>query len=164
MGRSSSTFEVFTPCDGGRNGTRTVVSTYSMILYSRPLFPVRRCATGVAEHKNGLYDSMQREFTLSGRSRPTMTSRATMTRAAHEEIPGKHRRVEMSLLEGVNDNCMLLILGFLSAEDLNSFAICSRRCREARSSPSLDQTRTGTIICSQNTSVLKIYNLQGNLP
>jgi hypothetical protein len=52
---------------------------------------------------------------------------------------------------------MLLILGFLSAEDLNSFAICSRRCREARSSPSLDQTRTGTIICSQNTSILKIY-------
>jgi hypothetical protein len=47
----------------------------------------------------------------------------------------------------LDDNSLFAILRFLEAEELNSFAMCSRHCREARSSPSLDQTRTGTIIC-----------------
>jgi hypothetical protein len=50
------------------------------------------------------------------------------------------------VMESLDDDCMLEILRFLSAADLNTFAMCSRRCREARSNPLLDQTRTGTIV------------------
>jgi hypothetical protein len=83
--------------------------------------------------------------------------------AADDENPSKRRRVEsvsggVSSLEAVIDNCLLTILSLLSVEDMNSFAICSRRCREVRSNPLLDQTRTGTIICSEISSIPKIYD------
>jgi hypothetical protein len=94
-----------------------------------------------------------------------MTTRASITAEEADENPRKHPRVEADSLSGdavslenVNDHCMLEILTFLEAEDLNCFAMCSRRCREARSSPSLDQTRTGTIICTHNWSIYGFYN------
>ena len=39
---------------------------------------------------------------------------------------------------------------------MNNVAICSKHCREARAHDSLDQTRTGTIICTENTTLESI--------
>lgn len=76
-----------------------------------------------------------------------------------DENPSKRRRVEEehtfampSSLDDINNDCVLLILKYLSAENLNSVAICNRRYREVRSHESLDQARTGTIVCSENTT------------
>lgn len=52
-------------------------------------------------------------------------------------------------LDDLNGDCLLQILSYLPADDLNSIAICSRRYRVARAHESLDQTRTGTIIISE---------------
>jgi hypothetical protein len=60
----------------------------------------------------------------------------------------------MQLDIAVPDECVIHILEFLCAVDLNLFAICSRNYREARISDSLDQTRFGTIMCSHQSSVL----------
>jgi hypothetical protein len=94
-----------------------------------------------------------------------MTTRASTTAAAGDSNASKRRRVEHDTLsrdtvslDNVNEHCLIEILRFLEAEDLNSFAMCSRRCREARSSPTLDQTRTGTIICVPGSSIPRIYN------
>ena len=83
------------------------------------------------------------------------------------ENPSKRRKlkgeeepsvVAPKSLDDINDDCVLSVLKCLSAEDLNSMAICSRRYRDARSHDSLDQTRTGTIVCTENTTLASIRN------
>jgi hypothetical protein len=54
----------------------------------------------------------------------------------------------------VPDECVIHILEYLHAIDLNLFAICSQNCHEACNSNSLDQKRIGTIVCSHQLSVL----------
>jgi len=83
-----------------------------------------------------------------------------------DEQPSKRRRANETAftasasLNGVNDDCLLLILSHLPTEDLNNVAMCSRRFREARNHESLDQTRMGTIICSDAgvTSVRSLFD------
>lgn len=75
------------------------------------------------------------------------------------ERPSKRRRiVRQPSLDDVNDDCLRLILKHLPANDLNSMAMCGRHYRAARSHESLDQARTGTILCSTNTSLTTIYD------
>ena len=79
-------------------------------------------------------------------------------RAAAEEKSRKRRKLQDLSLDDVGGDCLHLILSFVDdLEDLNSFAICSRRCREARSDPSLDQTRTATLICSEKSTGFSIF-------
>jgi len=68
-----------------------------------------------------------------------------------------HARSEMEAvsrnavsLDTVNDDCLMLIMKNLPARDLNSFAPCNHYYREARRDPSLDHTRTGTIVLSND--------------
>jgi hypothetical protein len=58
--------------------------------------------------------------------------------------------------DDVPNECVIHILSFLRAVDLNSFAMCGRLCRQARMSDSLDQRRFGTIMCSDQSSVLRV--------
>lgn len=90
-----------------------------------------------------------------------MTTRATVAAGNDNPINRRHHKavsIDVACFEILDANCLLEILKFIDTEDLNSFAICSQRCREARSDPSLDQTRTGTIVCTPNTSILRTYN------
>jgi hypothetical protein len=43
-------------------------------------------------------------------------------------------------------------------DDLNTVALFNRRFRDARSSDSLDQTRTGTFILSEGSTVLSLFH------
>jgi hypothetical protein len=70
--------------------------------------------------------------------------------------PNKRCKIEQIVLSpfvSLSDDCLLLVLSYLPRDDLNSVAICSKRCREARTNDSLDQTRTGTITCTENTTL-----------
>jgi hypothetical protein len=59
--------------------------------------------------------------------------------------------------DDINDNCILEIFKCLSVENLNSIAVfISSRSRDLRNHVSLDQTRTGTIVCTENTTVESI--------
>jgi len=80
--------------------------------------------------------------------------------------PSKHqRRFEEGAaaapppsLDSVNDDCQMLILSHLPTEHLSNVAVCSRRFREARAHESLDQTRTGTIVCREGSTVDGLFN------
>ncbi len=52
-------------------------------------------------------------------------------------------------------DCMLVILQFLSWEDLNTFSLASRGCYRIRNHASLDQTRSGTIVLGKGVSDVK---------
>jgi hypothetical protein len=58
----------------------------------------------------------------------------------------------------LNNGCWVLILSHLTNEGMNNVAECNRSCRDARTNKSLDQTRTGTIVCSRNTTINSILN------
>jgi hypothetical protein len=60
--------------------------------------------------------------------------------------------------DDLNGDCLVNVLSCLPSDDMNSVAICSKRCREARANDSLDQTRTGTIMCTENTTIESIRN------
>lgn len=60
--------------------------------------------------------------------------------------------------DSLNNDCLVNILSYLYSEDMNNIAICSKTCREARTNESLDQTRTGTIVCTQSATIRSIYN------
>jgi hypothetical protein len=57
-------------------------------------------------------------------------------------------------LDDINDNSILEIFQYLSVEILNSIVVfISSRYRDLRNHNSLNQTRTGTIVCTDNTTV-----------
>lgn len=61
-------------------------------------------------------------------------------------------------LMNLNDNVLVNVLSYLSFHELNEFDMCSRRCREIRSHESLDQTRVGTIVFTENSTRDSFYN------
>ena len=62
-------------------------------------------------------------------------------------------------LDDINDHCVLEIFNCLSVEELNSVAFfVSKRYYELRNHDSLDQTRTGTIIFTESTTLDSIRN------
>lgn len=79
-----------------------------------------------------------------------------------EQQPPTRQRIEESgaapaSLESLNDDCLVLILSYLSMNDLNDNVVfCSPRFREARNHESLDQTRTATIACFQRVLQSKL--------
>jgi hypothetical protein len=80
-----------------------------------------------------------------------VTTTAANAAAEREDgNPSKRRCIKVVLggMESLVNDCLLEILRCSSPKDLNSIAMamCSRRYREARSNPLLDQTRTGTIV------------------
>ena len=78
-----------------------------------------------------------------------------------QERPAKIPRIEPprheACFDDVNGDCLHLIMTYLHFEDLNSVAQCSRHCRDARGNPELDQTRSGTIVCREGSTVLSIF-------
>lgn len=72
-----------------------------------------------------------------------------------ENSANKRQRVEgiqppvAASFDSLNNDCLVHIMSFLSNDDMNTLAVCTRECRQARNSESLDQTRTATIICSR---------------
>ena len=81
---------------------------------------------------------------------------------ADETQRERHRDVfsDTASFNDLNNDCLVHIFSFLPVEDMNSVAICNQHCREARSNEFLDQTRTGTIICSdaKSTTVKSLSN------
>ena len=63
-------------------------------------------------------------------------------------------------LDDINDNCILEIFKYLSVEEeLNSTVVfISSRYLDLRNHDSLDQTRTGTIVCTERTTLESIYD------
>lgn len=60
--------------------------------------------------------------------------------------------------ESLHNDCVVHILSYLSYEDMNTFAECSRECHELRGHESLDQTRSGTIVCTTRTTAQSFFN------
>lgn len=85
-----------------------------------------------------------------------------------DENPTKRQRVDDELdkefetdiasFDDLNEDCLVKILSYLVTEDMNSVACLNSHCQQARSNESLDQTRTGTIVCSERTSIPSLYN------
>jgi hypothetical protein len=50
------------------------------------------------------------------------------------------------------------MLSFLGFEDLNTFAICSKHSQEIRADETLDQTRSGTIVCPKNGATMDWFH------
>jgi len=92
-----------------------------------------------------------------------MSTRAA-TDATAGEKPAKRQRtreyatttITQKSIGDINDDCLLLIFTYLPSEDMNSAAISCERFREIRCDPSLEQTRTGTIVCTERTTVTSI--------
>lgn len=59
----------------------------------------------------------------------------------------------------LNNDCKVHILSFLSSDDMNSFAECSRDCRKIRANEGLNQTRKGTIIWRPGTTILSLWSI-----
>jgi FtsZ-binding cell division protein ZapB len=121
-----------------------------------------------------ILEALQRDLQESQAERDLLRSERDEIRAERDQLQTRVRELEaqvshlltrvservigLTSLSELDDDCTLKILTFLEAEDLNSYAICSRRCSQARSHRSLDQTRTGTIIGRRNSPILRIYD------
>lgn len=62
----------------------------------------------------------------------------------------------------LNNDCLVHILSFLETEEMNDATLINKSICEARSNESLDQTRTGTIVCTENTTTHSINNAARN--
>lgn len=76
----------------------------------------------------------------------------------HQRFGGSHDifgvpNDDTASFDELNNDCIIQILSYLPTEDINSVATCSQSCREARRTESLDQTRTGTIVLTKNSSL-----------
>lgn len=76
---------------------------------------------------------------------------------ARDESSFGHER-NIASFDDMNEDCVVKILSYLLTDDMDNVAIMNRLCRDARRNESLDQTRTGTIVCSERTSIHSIYN------
>ena len=65
----------------------------------------------------------------------------------------KKKQKTESLPEGLNDDCLINMLSHLVSEDLDSVGMCSQRLCNMRNKDPLDQTRTGTIVCTEGTTI-----------
>lgn len=77
--------------------------------------------------------------------------RAQRRRIEAEEGAAPGADASLSLTD-LNDNVLVNIMSFLTFNDLNEVELCNHRCQEIRSHESLDQTRVGTIVFSENTT------------
>lgn len=73
-------------------------------------------------------------------------------------VGGSANNAQTASFDDLNNDYLVNILSFLPAEDMNTVAICSRSCREARKNESLDQTRTAIIIIRQGTTVESLFH------
>ena len=77
--------------------------------------------------------------------------------AKRSNVSEKHAELTASL-DDLNSDSLVNILSCLPNDDMDSVAICSKSCREAiRASDTLDQTRTGAIMCTENTTLESIH-------
>lgn len=86
--------------------------------------------------------------------------RGTPPFAPGKEPQSKRRKVKKtnnkkteSLPEGLNDDCLSNMLSHLVSEDLDSVGMCSQRLCNMRHKDPLDQTRTGTIACTEGNTI-----------
>lgn len=86
-------------------------------------------------------------------------------RRQRRRIEGVEDDVEAAVIShslmNLNDNVQVNILSFLSFNELNEFDMCSQRCREIRGHESLDQTRVGTVIFTENSTAESFANAIG---
>jgi len=94
-----------------------------------------------------------------------MTTRRAAPIPEADETPRKHSRIQVNVVservasfDDIHQDCLVLILSYLTAQDMDSVAVCSRQCREARNHDSLDQTRTGTLVWTKKTSIYLFCN------
>jgi hypothetical protein len=93
-----------------------------------------------------------------------MKSRKVASLEPGDQPQAKRRKTDKqnskaeSRMDIVSDECLVPILSILPVDDLNTVALCNRRFRDARSSDSLDQTRTGSFILSEGSTALSLFN------
>jgi len=74
--------------------------------------------------------------------------------------PTSSRAPAVINFDDINDDVLVKIMSFLEIEELNDATLINSRFNEARNHPSLDQTRTATIvISSENITVLDLYEM-----
>jgi hypothetical protein len=94
---------------------------------------------------------------LPNGKRPAVVHNSPMKK--HKIFDNKKQEGTVSNLENLPSDCVVGILKFLSTDDMNDFAICSKRCRRERSSDVLDQAQQGVIRCSKKeTSYHEIHD------
>jgi hypothetical protein len=96
-----------------------------------------------------------------------MKSRKAASLEPDDQPQAKRRKTDMrqnskaeSPMDLLSDDCLVSIFSNLPVDDLNTFALCNRRFGDARSSDSFsfDQSRTGTIILSEASTALSLFN------
>lgn len=65
-------------------------------------------------------------------------------------------KVGSACFDDLNSDCIVHIISYLMRDDMDSVAVCNQNCREARSNESLDQTRSGTIVLTERSSIHSI--------
>ena len=86
------------------------------------------------------------------RKKPVEADETERKRRCVEEDDLSSVSSDTACFDALNDDCLVHILSFLPAEDMDSVAICNQHCREARHNESLDHSRTATIVCSEAKS------------
>jgi hypothetical protein len=64
----------------------------------------------------------------------------------------------LASFDNLNTDCIVHIMSYLFRDDMDTVAICNRTCREARNNEIFDQTRTGIIVVTENSSIDSINN------
>lgn len=86
-----------------------------------------------------------------------VTTGTESTGARRRTSARRCERDDVAFFANLNCDCKVYILSYLSADDLNSFAMCSRDCRQVRNDESLDQTRAATILWTKKTTPNSFY-------
>ena len=89
---------------------------------------------------------------------PNMRKARTSGAATKSESSRTPNATSALSLTSLNDNCLVLMLSNLPFQDLNSFAMCNRQCCELRRHESLDQTRSGTIVCGEDSTIRSLFD------
>jgi hypothetical protein len=143
-------------------------SAYSRVLYKVFLSPVNHLAAFLK-----LLVLKLRDFCFRHSCCCVVATMSSNNKRAQEEAPemgepNKRRKIAqlkqdnhgstMSCFEDLNNDCLVQVLSFLAIEEMNHVTLVNSRVCEARNDPSLDQTRSATIMVRRkNTNVLDFY-------
>ena len=92
---------------------------------------------------------------------PSGEESASKRRRVQEEQDYERENVapasDTACFDDLNNDCLVHIMSFLPTEDMNTVAMCSQACREARNNESLDQTRIATIVCREESTTNALF-------
>jgi hypothetical protein len=101
---------------------------------------------GVQDRRSPLYRQSKKQRLSS------TNTRLTDGAARKQDVTDKNSAVPTTFSD-LNSDCVTVILSFLPSEEMNNVVFCSKHIQAARASHMLDQTRTGTIVCRQDTTL-----------